>query len=175
MKAEKTISSKSIYKGKIFSARVDKVLLANARETVREVVDHGASVVIVPLDGDGNVVLVRQYRYPAEKGLLEVPAGGIDAPESPMECAIRELQEETGYTATDVRPIGEMWMSPGYCTEYMYAFVARGLLPSKLEADDEEAIVVEKVPLTSIPGMIRSGDIQDAKTVAAIYMALNAA
>ena len=114
---------------------------------------------------------VRQFRYPAGEILLEAPAGGVEESESPDECAQRELQEETGFISRNLRVLGGFWMSPGYCTEFMYAYLAVDLVPSKLQADDDENIVVEKIPLSRISQLIRLGEIQDAKTIAALLMA----
>ena len=171
MQREQQIESQSVYEGKIIDVRVDKVLLPNERQTTREVVDHKPSVVIVPLDSEENVILVRQFRYPAGEILLEAPAGGVEESESPDECAQRELQEETGFISRNLRVLGGFWMSPGYCTEFMYAYLAVDLVESKLQADDDENIVVEKIPLSRISQLIRLGEIQDAKTIAALLMA----
>lgn len=170
MQAEQRIDTKDIYEGRLIKVRVDTVKMPNARETSREVVEHAASVVMVPIDDEDNVILVRQYRYAAGLALLEAPAGMVEPSESPGDCAQRELQEEIGYRANSMRPLGGFWSSPGFCTEYMYAFLAKGLVPSKLDADDDESINVEKFPLSAIPRLIRVGEIEDAKTIAALLM-----
>jgi len=170
LQAEQRIDTKDIYEGRLIKVRVDTVKMPNARETSREVVEHAASVVMVPIDDEDNVILVRQYRYAAGLALLEAPAGMVEPSESPGDCAQRELQEEIGYRANSMRPLGGFWSSPGFCTEYMYAFLAKGLVPSKLDADDDESINVEKFPLSAIPRLIRVGEIEDAKTIAALLM-----
>lgn len=170
MQAEQRIDTKDIYEGRIIKVRVDTVKMPNDRETSREVVEHAAAVVLVPIDDEDNVILVRQYRYAAGRTLLEAPAGIVEPSESPGDCAQRELQEEIGYRANTMRPLGGFWSSPGFCTEYMYAFLAKGLVPSKLDADDDESINVEKFPLSAIPRLIRVGEIEDAKTIAALLM-----
>lgn len=170
MQAEQRIDTKDIYEGRIIKVRVDTVKLTNDRETSREVVEHAAAVVLVPIDDEDNVILVRQYRYAAGRTLLEAPAGIVEPSESPGDCAQRELQEEIGRRANSMRPLGGFWTSPGFCTEYMYAFLAKGLVPSKLDADDDESINVEKFPLSAIPRLIRVGEIEDAKTIAALLM-----
>ncbi len=173
MQAEQRIDTKDIYEGRIIKVRVDTVKLSGARETSREVVEHAGSVVMVPIDDEDNVILVRQYRYAVGQALLEAPAGIVEPPESPGECAQRELQEEIGYRAKFMRPLGGFWSSPGFCTEYMYTFLAKGLVRSKLEADDDESIHVEKFPLSAVPRLIRVGEIEDAKTIAALLMAIH--
>ena len=168
---ERLIDSERVFDGRIIQVHVDSVQLPNGRRTTREVVEHADVVVIAPIDADDNVILVRQYRYAVGEALLEAPAGKVEESEPPDDCAQRELQEETGYKAGDLRSLGGFWMSPGFCSEYMYAYVARELTPSKLEADDDENIVVERVPLSRVPDMIRSGEIRDAKSVAVLLMA----
>ena len=168
---ETRLTSKTVFEGRVIQVRVDSVRLANGREAVREVADHAPAVVIAPIDANGSVVLVRQYRYPVEEALLEAPAGIVEPGEEPDDCAQRELQEETGYRADDMRPLGGFWTSPGFCSEYMYAYVARDLVPSRLEADYDEDIAVERVPLSEVSAMIRDGRIRDAKTIAVLLMA----
>ncbi len=161
-----------MYEGKIVSVRVDRVLLPDGKTVVtREVVDHKPSVVIVPIDAEGNVLLVRQFRYPAGETLLEAPAGGVEDGESPDNCAQRELQEETGHMSRDLRILGGFWTTPGFCTEFMYAYLARDLVPSKGKPDPDENIFVDRIPLSRVPQLIRLGEIQDAKTIAALLMA----
>ncbi len=170
MEPEQQLSSEPIFDGKIVRLRVDTVLLPNGEQSIREVVDHDNAVVIVPVDSDDNVLLIRQYRYPVEATLLEVPAGIIEESEDPNDAAQRELQEETGYASRNLRPLGGFWSSPGFCTEYMYAYLARDLVPSPLSPDDDEFIEVERQPISRIPQLIRVGEIQDAKTIAALLM-----
>ena len=171
MQPEERIASREIYDGKIIKVRVDDILMRNGNQSVREVVDHANAVVIVPIDDDGNVHLVRQYRYAAQQSLLEAPAGLVEAGEDPDDCAQREMAEEIGYASRNLRILGGFWSSPGFCTEFMYAYLARDLVPRSLQADDDEDIQVEKVPLSRIPQLIRLGEIQDAKSIAALLMA----
>lgn len=173
MEPEQLISSQSIFQGKILNVRSDTVLLPSGRQSVREVVEHSAAVVIVPIDANDNVLLVRQYRYPAEQFVLEAPAGGVEDGESPDDCAQRELQEEVGYASRSMRPMGGFWSAPGFSTEFLYAYLAKDLVPSKLSADDDEAIEIIPTPLSNINRLIRLGEIQDAKTIAALLMATN--
>ncbi len=172
MQPEQMISSEKVFDGRIVGVRTDTVLLPNGRNATREVVEHRPSVVVVPIDADGNAILVRQYRYPADQVLLEAPAGVVEESETPDDCAMRELQEEIGFSSRDLRALGGFWVSPGYCTEFMYAYLAKDLVPGRLEADADESIEVERVSISRVSRLIRLGEIQDAKTIAALLMAV---
>ena len=172
MSFESFLSTEKIYDGKVVGLRVDSVALPNGRTALREVVDHRDAVVVVPIDVDGYVVLVRQYRYPVGVDLLEAPAGMVEESESPHECARRELQEEIGFSAKSMRCMGKFWTTPGVCNELMHTFIARELFPSILEPDPDEHITVERFPVMDTPDLIRSGEIQDGKTIAALLMAI---
>jgi ADP-ribose pyrophosphatase len=169
---ETTLESRLAYKGRIVNVRVDTVSLPGDASGTREVVEHSNCVCIVPLDPQNNVLLVRQYRKPAEDILLEIPAGRVEEGEVSQEAVLRELQEETGYTADSLEHLSSFWMSPGFCTELMHAYIARELRPSRLPADEDENIEVVRVPLDRIPEMIRSGEINDAKSIASLLMVL---
>ncbi len=171
MQPEEQIASREIYDGKIIKVRVDDILLASGGQSVREVVEHAPAVVIVPVDSDGDVLLVRQYRYAAGQTLLEVPAGIVEEGESPDACAQRELAEEVGFASRNLRALGGFWASPGFCDEFMYVYLAKDLVPYSLEADEDEDIQVEKLPFSRIQQYIRLGEIQDAKSIAALLMA----
>ncbi|MBT3363791.1 MAG: NUDIX hydrolase [Chloroflexi bacterium] len=169
MSEEKTIETKNIYQGRIISVKDDTVLLPNGSTTHREIVEHADVVAIVALDENDNVLLVKQYRKPVEKALLEIPAGGIEAGETPDDSAKRELQEEIGYLPGRMERIGGVYASPGYCNEFLYLYLATDLIESKLKGDDDENIEIIRAPLTEIPQMIASGQICDAKSVAALF------
>jgi ADP-ribose pyrophosphatase len=169
---EPTISTEIIFEGRIIRVRVDTVQLVNGRTSTREIAEHSPSVCVVPVDADGNVLLVRQYRKPAEAFLLEVPAGGIETGEDPDVATLRELQEEIGYTAGNLLRLTGFWLAPGWCTEYMYAYLATNLTPARLESDDDEFIDVVRVPLAQSPDLIANGTIQDAKSVASLLLAM---
>jgi len=171
MAKEIRIDSERVFSGKILGLRVDRVLLENGKETVREVVDHRPAVVIVPVDESDNVIMIRQFRYPVGNTILEVPAGIVEISESPTECAQRELQEEIGYISRDMRTMGGFWASPGFCNEYLYAYIAKDLVPSKLQPDEDENIEIQKIPLSIIPKLIRCGEIEDSKSIATLLMA----
>jgi ADP-ribose pyrophosphatase len=169
---EKTLSSQPVYSGRVVKLRVDTVKLASGRETKREIVEHSDCVAIVVTDGDNNVLLVKQFRKPAEKELLEIPAGGIEAGEDPLTTVQRELSEETGYRAKKVTRLGGFYSAPGYCTEYLHLFLATELAPNHLIAEDTEEIEVVRVALSQIPELIASGAICDAKSIAGLLIFL---
>ena len=171
---EPTVSSETIFQGKILNLRVDTVRMPNGRLATREIAEHSHSICAVPIDELGNVLLVRQYRKPSEADMLEVVAGGIEDGEDPQEAALRELREEVGHTAQNLQLLSSFWIAPGWCTEYMYAYLATGLTPSKLAADDDEHISVVRVPLDQVPSLIQSGEIEDAKSIAALLLAMRA-
>ncbi len=172
MAEEETLSSKLIYEGRAVRLRVDTVRMPGGRETTREIVEHGDCVAIIALDDKDNVLLVSQFRKPVEKELLEVPAGGIEPGEKLEECVRRELREETGFLPKRVVRLGGFYSSPGYCTEYLHFFLATDLVPSPLQAEDSESIRLVRVPLSEIPGLINSGSICDAKSIAALFFFL---
>ena len=169
---EPTVESKLVYEGRILDLRVDTVRLPSGRLTTREIAEHSDSVCMVPLDNQGKVLLVRQYRKSVESNLLEVPAGGIDENEAPEAAALRELQEEVGYTARKIVRLAGFWVSPGWCTEFMYAYLATELSPAQLEADFDEDIAVIRVALADTLDLITRGEIQDAKSVASLLLAM---
>lgn len=169
---EPTIDTREVFHGRIIDVRVDTIRLPNGRETTREIVEHAPSICVVPVDAEQHVLLVRQYRKPAEGFLLEVPAGGIEDGEEPEQSALRELQEEIGHTAANLTELTAFWLAPGWATEYMYAYLATGLTPAQLDSDEDEFIEVVRVPLDDIPAEIANGAIQDAKSVAALLLAM---
>jgi ADP-ribose pyrophosphatase len=145
------------------------VQTASSRKTTREIVEHADCVAIVAVDADDNVMLVKQFRKPAEKELLEIPAGGIDPGEDPETTVRRELREETGFLPRKVERLGGFYSAPGYCSEYLYLYLATELTPSQLYAEDTEEISLVRVPITQIPSLIASGSICDAKSIAGLF------
>ena len=168
MVEEKTLSSQLVYSGRAVKLRVDTVQMASGRKTTREIIEHADCVAIVAIDADNNVLLVNQFRKPVEKELLEIPAGGIDPGEDPETTVHRELREETGYSPGRVERLGGFYSTPGYCSEYLYLYLATDLAPSPLHAEDTESIKLVRVPITQIPGLIASGSICDAKSIAGL-------
>jgi len=165
MTEEKTVSSDRVYEGRVLNLRVDTVQLDESKTTRREIVEHRGAVALVPMDADGSVLLVRQFRKAVERVMLEIPAGTLEIGEDPLQCAQRELEEETGYRAANIRQIGGFYPSPGYCTEYIHIFLATGLTPSPRRGDDDEDIEVEVVPFFKALEMIDRGEICDGKSI----------
>ncbi len=172
MAEEKTLSSKLIYDGRAVRLRLDTVKMPSGRETTREIVEHSDCVAIIAIDDEDNVLLVNQFRKPVEKELLEIPAGGIEPGEELEECVRREMREETGFLPQKVERLGGFYSSPGYCTEYLHFFLATELVPSPLQAEDSESIRVVRVRLGEVLGLITSGSICDAKSIAALLVFL---
>ena len=174
IRGEPTVESRYEFKGRVFNVRVDSVRLSKGTLGTREIVEHVDCVCIVPLDEQGNVVMVRQYRKPVEQHLLEIPAGAVEQDEVSEDAALRELQEETGYAAEQLQHLSSFWTSPGFCTERMHAYVATGLRPGDPahSLDEDEEIQVEKVPLDRIADMIRRGEITDAKSITSLVLML---
>jgi ADP-ribose pyrophosphatase len=168
MAEEKTLSSKLIYDGQAVKLRIDTVQMPSGRTSTREIVEHRDVVVIVAVDADNNALLVNQFRQPLGKELLEIPAGGIDGEETPEEAVRRELQEETGYLPKKIERLGGFYSAPGFCTEYMHLYLATDLAPSQLYAEDTETIKLERLPISKIPGLITSGCLEDAKSIAGL-------
>ncbi len=166
---EKTLSSRLIYDGRAVKLRVDTVRLRSGRETTREIVQHADVVVMVVMDDEDNVLLVKQYRKPVEDELLEIPAGGIDGEEEPEEAVRRELREEIGYSPGKIKRLGGFYSAPGYCTEYLHLFLATELVPSRLFAEDTDDISVVRVPLAGVPDLILSGKLRDSKSIAGLF------
>jgi len=165
---EKTLSSQLIYDGRAVKLRIDTVKMPSGRETTREIVEHSDCVAIVAVDADDNVLMVKQFRKPVEKELLEIPAGGIEPGEDPVATVRREMREETGYLPRKVESLGGFYSTPGYCTEYLYLYLATDLIPSQLYAEDTENIRLVRVPISQISSLITSGTICDAKSIASL-------
>jgi ADP-ribose diphosphatase len=172
MKQERTLDTERIYQGKIINLRLDTVEMLSGGTTKREIVEHDPCTAIVAVDSEKNVLLVRQYRKPVEKALLEIPAGGVEKGENPLESARRELEEETGFTAERWEHLSVFYTSPGFCTECMYLYLATELKPAKRNADDDEDIELVRVPLKKSIELIASGEVCDAKSIAGLLLAL---
>jgi len=168
---EVQVSTKRIYDGHIVKLRVDDVRLENGKIAKREVVEHRGATAIVPILDDGRVVLVRQYRYAAGTELLEIPAGTLEQDEAPDNCARRELEEETGFRCKEIKKMMEIFLAPGYSTEKIHIYLAKGLIETKMRLEEDEKINVEKLPLPTALDMVTSGKIQDAKTISGLYAA----
>ncbi|MFN3741151.1 MAG: NUDIX hydrolase [Anaerolineales bacterium] len=167
------LRSEILFRGRAFAIRRDTLLTPDGRETRFDIVEHHGSVVLIPLDDEGNILFVRQYRHAAGRDLLELPAGSLDEGEAPEDCAARELREETGYAAKAFEKVGEFYLAPGYSTEKMSVFVARDLFPAPLTADDDEFLDLVRMPLEQALRAAEEGRIPDAKSLAALYLARN--
>ena len=169
MKLEETVlSSERLYEGKIINLRRDMVELENGREAAREIVEHPGGVGILPLDRDGIVYMVRQYRHGAGEVVLEIPAGKLNYGEDALECGKRELLEEIGATAQEYIPLGEIFPTPAYCEEIIPVFLAKGLSFSSQKLDEGEFLSVEKIPLRELLAMVMNGELPDCKTQIAV-------
>lgn len=173
--AEKILESEYVFKGRVVNVRLDKVLLQNQNISSREIVEHTGGVCIMPIDSEGNVIFVRQYRSPFEKVIEELPAGKLEKGEEPLSCCIRELKEETGCTARKIYNLGEIYPSVGYTQEVLYLFAATDLEFGEKHLDENEFLQSYKIPLIKAFSMAVNGDLKDAKTVTAImrYQMLN--
>ena len=168
---ETVIGTQEIYSGRVVHLRIDTIRQPNGFEGKREIVAHPGAVCVVPIRDDGMVLLVRQLRLAAGQALLEVPAGTREKGEDPRECALRELEEETGYQAADLQPLYTAYLAPGYSTELMYAYMATGLTLGKTNPDEGENVETVEIPITEIESRVLSGEFADAKTIAALLMA----
>ena len=168
---EKFISSERIYEGSILNLRRDTVMAAGG-VAYREVIEHNGAVAVVPITNDGKVIMIKQYRYPMERDVLEIPAGKIDKGETdPEGAAARELKEETGYTAEKLQYLGKVCPSVAYFEEVIYLYAAIGLAPGETEFDADEAIDIIEYDFGEIYQMGAEGKLSDAKTIAALFMA----
>lgn len=156
------------HSGLIINTTLDQVVLQNGEYSLREVVEHPGGVTILPIDEEGYVYCVRQFRYPIGLHLLEVPAGKLEKDEAPLACAVRELSEETGISADDYIDLGKVFPSPGFCREILYIFLARKLHFGEAHPDKNEFLEVEKIHIDKLFQMIMKNEIADAKTIIAI-------
>lgn len=168
---ERVIESRRIYAGRIVGLRDDTIERPDGQRSRREVVEHAPVVAVVPIDPDGLVVLVKQYRLPAGQALLEVPAGGVEPGETVEEAAQRELQEETGLGAGRLRRLGGFYVSPGYCDEFIHVLLALDLTPSPVAGDEDERITAVRLPLDEALRLVESGEIKDGKSIIGLLWA----
>ena len=171
MNEEVCVARTRVSAGRSLGLRVDEGLLPNGRQTTREVLEHPGAVAIVPVKGDGRVVLVRQYRYAVGEALLEIPAGTLGPGEDPLDAARRELQEETGYKAKRFDLLVGFYPSPGVSTEYLWVYLARELTSSEACAEEDELIEIETRHLDETPALIACQEIQDSKSIIGLMLA----
>jgi len=161
-----------LYEGRVYTIERDDVRHASGYEAVREVVRHDGGAVVVPLYDNHDVLLIRQYRYPVDEEIIELPAGKLGADEDPRDCAVRELREETGCTASSVKKLTAMMTTPGFCSEVLHIFLALGLRDGTQQLEEgEESIALVRVPLSEAVAMCRDGRIHDGKTVTGLMLA----
>lgn len=168
---EKKIASQPIFSGKILNVRLDRVLLPDGQEGTREVVDHPGAVAVVPVTATGEVILVRQYRYPVEEILLEIPAGKLDRGENPEACALRELEEETGFVAKRLEKLTSFYTAPGFSNEIIHLYLASELEPAAQKLDGDEFIQVEFYQPEKVRQLLSDKVIKDAKTMVGLLLA----
>ncbi len=168
---EKTMKSEKIYEGKIINLRIDTVELPDKKYSKREIVEHPGAVGILQITDDGCLILVKQFRKSVEKALLEIPAGKIEVNEEPKETGLRELAEETGYKANKMEYLFEFYTSPGFSNEKIYLFLATDLEKGEINPESDEYIKVEKYKIDDLMDMVLRGEINDGKTIVAIFYA----
>ncbi len=168
---EKQIESCPVFEGRVIKVSKDTVELPNGAQGCREVVLHPGAVAVLPIDGMGNAVLVRQYRYAMGEELLEAPAGKLEKGEDPLECAKRELLEETGCTARKLIKLGCIYSSPGFCNEKLHLYLALDLTKGEASPDEDEFLNTETMAFEELRSRVIKGEINDAKTVAIVLLA----
>lgn len=159
------------YRGLIINASLDRVVLSSGEHSLREVVEHPGGVLVIPVDAEGYVYCVRQFRYPIGEHLLEVPAGKLEPGEEPFSCAVRELLEETGISAETYTDLGKIYSSPGYSKEVLYIYMARDLSFGEARPDEGEFLDVEKIHIDRLHSMVMDNMIPDGKSAIAIMKA----
>ncbi|WP_080874311.1 NUDIX hydrolase [Oceanobacillus timonensis] len=167
---EKTVTSKKIFEGNIIDVQLDEVKLANGKTAQRELVYHPGAVAVIPITPDNKIVLVEQYRKPLERTLIEIPAGKLEENENPLTAAVRELEEETGYTTTNLSQVTSFYTSPGFANELVYVYVTNDLIQMENPpaGDDDEFVEIMEVTLDEAKELVEEERIQDAKTNYAI-------
>lgn len=169
---ERLISSQTVFRGRFISVHVDEVELSDGRRARREVVDHPGAAAVVPLLPDGRVIMIRQYRHAAGKVLYELPAGTLAPGEAPLECAQRELAEETGYEAGCLRLLFSTYLSPGYSSEIIHVFAATGLRPAAHAGPaEDERLELMTLPLSEAVAMVGRGEVQNAAAICGLLAA----
>ncbi len=165
------IQSEVTYKGRAFTVRRDTLRTPGGEVIKLDIVEHVGAVTLIPVDREGRLLFVRQYRHATGEEILELPAGTLEAGETPENCALREIREETGLAAGKLAKIGEAFLAPGYSTEYMHFFLASDLAPDPLPRDQDEFLTLQAIPIREAYQMAVSGQLRDAKTLAALLLA----
>lgn len=168
---EKFLDSKKVFDGNLLKVYCDTVELPNGKQAGRELIRHPGAAAVVPITPEGNVVLVRQYRYATGKAMLEIPAGKLDEGEQPDDCVLRELEEETGYVSKNIKKLSAIYTTPGFTDEVIHLYVADQLTLAKQHPDEDEFLDVEVYTKEQVKAMIQDGTINDAKTMIALLLA----
>lgn len=166
------VKSEVIYHGKVFNTKVDQIEYNSGNKAVREVAEHPGGAVVVPVTAEGKIIMVTQHRFPVDKILLELPAGKLSDDEDPMLCAIRELEEETGYKSVNIKELGSIYTTPGYSSEKLWIYLAKELKPGNHNREEGEfGMEVFEFTLKEVEEKIYSGEIVDGKTICGIFLA----
>ncbi len=168
----KVIKSQVLYSGKVFNTKVEQIEYKSGNKAVQEIVEHHGGAVVVPVTNDGKIIMVTQYRFPVDKILLELPAGKLGKDENPLQCAVRELEEETGYKSDKVKELGSIYTTPGYSTEKLWIYLAKDLKPGNHNREEGEfGMEVFEFSLEEVEQKIYKGEIVDGKTICGIFLA----
>ena len=160
-----------LFRGKVFDLQVDEIEYDSGNKGIREIAVHPGGAVVVPLKDDGRIIMVKQFRYPFQKFLLEMPAGKLDKNEDPLVCAVRELEEETGYKTKNIIKLGSICTTPGFCTEVLHIFLAKDLTPGNHNREEgEHGMEVFEFTIEEIEKKILAGEIVDAKTICGVQL-----
>lgn len=165
---EKTLGTKEIFKGRVFTVHVDDIELPDGSKSFREVVEHSGGVCVAAITDEDELFFVRQYRYPYGRVLLELPAGKLEKGEDPLEAGKRELQEECGVTADEIISMGTVYPTVAYCSEVIHLYAAKNLKKTQQNLDEGEFLSVEKIKISEAADMVMKGEISDSKTVALV-------
>lgn len=168
--AFKVLNHKVVYQGRVFNTIVDEIEYDSGNKSVREVAEHPGGAVVLPFLDDGRIVFVHQFRYPLNQHVYELPAGKLDSNEKPEVCAARELKEETGFTADKLEKLTAIFTSPGFCTEKLHIFLARGLHEGKQKLEEGEfGLTLKYIPMKEAFHMVKTNEIVDAKTIVGLF------
>lgn len=168
---EKKLTSKQVFDGKVVKLFVDTVELPDGKEAIREIVRHPGAVCVIPVTPEGEVIMVKQYRYAFEQIMLEIPAGKLEPGEDPLEAVKRELEEESGVVAGNIEYMGEIFTTVAIFDEKIHAYLATDLVYKNAHPDEDEFLEVEKIPLSTLVDMVMNGEIKDSKTQICILKA----
>ena len=168
---EKQLNSTNVYKGRLLDVYSDDIELPNGNKSKREYIKHVGAACVVPVDKSGNVIIEKQFRYPFGKILIEIPAGKLEWGEDHRECGIRELREETGYSASEFVYLGEHYLTPGFCNEKIFIYLATGLVQGEKDLDENEFTELYEYSFDELIDMIMKNEIKDGKTVIGILKA----